>query len=154
MSAIDQEPFPRGALLAAGFLVGASLLITAGARLSQVLHPVAASRTAGPPPAQKVDLSFFDQRDGSVLVRDSRDGRRVSVLAPGTNGFVRGVVRGLAHDRKRRGIGSAPPFSLMRWSDGRLALEDTATGRTIDLDAFGISNKQAFSDLLPRGARS
>ena len=61
---------------------------------------------------------------------------------------MRGVVRGLAHDRKTRGIGTAPPFRLSVWRDGRLALEDTATGRLIDLDAFGASNKDAFVQLL------
>ncbi len=154
MSAIDNEPFPRGALIAAGFLVGSSLLITAGARLAQVLHPAAVVQRSGPSPVQQVGLRFYDEADGSVLVRDSRNNHQVASLAPGTNGFVRGVLRGLAHDRMRRGIGMAPPFSLMRWSSGRLALRDTATGRTIDLDAFGISNKQAFVDLLPRDARA
>ena len=154
MSALDNQPFPRGALLAAGFLVGSSLLITTGARLTQVLHPVAASRPAGPAPAQRVDLRFLDGRDGSVIVRDIRDDREVAHLAPGSNGFVRGVLRGLAHDRLRRHIGMGPGFSLMRWSDGHLALQDTATGRTIDLDAFGVTNKQAFLDLLPPGART
>jgi putative photosynthetic complex assembly protein len=64
-------------------------------------------------------------------------------------------MRGLAHDRKSRGIGAAPPFLLSRWNDGRLALEDTATRRQIDLDAFGSSNKDAFAQLLRgSGARS
>lgn len=152
MSAIDNEPFPRGALIAAGLVVATALTITAGARFLPGAQPHLSADLHFGPPAQTIALNFFDERDGSVLVKDSRDARVITVLAPGTNGFVRGVMRGLARDRMMRRIGAAPPFMLMRWSDGRLALRDSATGRTIDLDAFGGTNKAAFEDLLTRDA--
>ena len=72
----------------------------------------------------------------------------VATLQPGTGGFVRGVMRGLAHERKVRGIGAAAPFRLSEWQGGRLDLEDTATGRHIDLEAFGTTNRDAFLQLL------
>lgn len=148
MSAIDREPFPRGALAAAAALVVVSLAVTSVVRLTGA----GPSGTPVPsfPPAHSIDLRFDDDSDGSVRVRRGRDDHSVAILAPGTNGFVRGVVRGLAHDRKTRGIGATPPFRLSQWSDGRLVLLDTATGRVIDLDAFGASNKAAFELLLPR----
>jgi putative photosynthetic complex assembly protein len=145
MSELDREPFPRGALIAAASVVAFTLVATTSARLFGV-SPSGNPTMVGP--AQSVDLRFVDQPNGSVNVRDGRDDHLVACLAPGTNGFVRGVMRGLAHDRKRRGIGSAPPFRLSAWRDGRLALQDTATGRLIDLDAFGASNKDAFTQLL------
>jgi putative photosynthetic complex assembly protein len=82
-------------------------------------------------------------------VRDSHSGAMVASLAPGTNGFVRSVMRGLVHERTRRGLGAAPPFRISQWPNGRLALEDTATSRLIDLDAFGDTNKDAFAQMLP-----
>jgi putative photosynthetic complex assembly protein len=145
MSELDREPFPRGALIAAASVVAFTLVATASARLLGI-NPAGPPSMAGP--AQSVELRFVDEPNGSVNVRDGRDDHVVAYLAPGTNGFIRGVMRGLAHDRKTRGIGSAPPFRLSVWRDGRLALQDTATGRFIDLDAFGASNKDAFVQLL------
>ena len=70
------------------------------------------------------------------------------MLPPGTNGFIRGVLRGLARDRKLQRIGTEPPFRLTRWVDGRLSLDDPATGRRIELGAFGPTNAAAFAGLL------
>ena len=74
------------------------------------------------------------------------------VLSPGDlkdkRGFVRGVMRGLARDRISRHIGEAPPFRLSQARDGELWLQDTATGRLIDLESFGVTNRAAFLDLL------
>jgi putative photosynthetic complex assembly protein len=151
MSAINAEPFPRGALIAAAALIGFSLLATTFVRLerlgSTAIAPVRAA------PARAVDVRFTDEADGSVNVHDGRDGHVITTLAPGTNGFVRSVMRGLAHERKRRGIGPAQPFRISQSRDGHLALEDPATGRLIDLDAFGAPNADAFGQMLPkRGA--
>ncbi len=145
MSELDREPFPRGALIAAASVVAFSLIATTAARWVGI-NPSGAPVISAP--AQSVYLRFVDEPDGSVRVRDGYDDRVVADLAPGAGGFVRGVMRGLAHDRKTHGIGSAPPFRLSIWRDGRLALQDTATGRLIDLDAFGASNKDAFAQLL------
>lgn len=149
MSAMDKDPFPRGALIAAGAVIGFSLVVTAFGRVALLNAPP--SSVTQPAAAQSVALRFSDEPDGAVIVRDARDNHLIASLAPGTNGFVRGVMRGLAHDRKTRGIGAEPPFVLSQWNDGRLALEDQATGRQIDLDAFGSGNKDAFVQLLRRG---
>lgn len=47
-----------------------------------------------------------------------------------------------------RGIGNGPAFSLTEWRDGELSLTDTATGRTIELNAFGSTNRASFAALL------
>ncbi len=154
MSAMDAEPFPRGALIAAAALLGLSIVATAAVRLVRITapSPVAAPRAA---PVASVDLAFADQTDGSVSVRDSHTGALVATLSPGTNGFVRGVLRGLAHDRMTRHIGAAPPFRLTELDRGRLFLRDTATGREIDLQSFGVDNRDAFKRFLhPEGASS
>jgi putative photosynthetic complex assembly protein len=132
---------PRGAVIAGFVLVGLALAAAGTARLtgfgsqSVVLAPAAAS----------VDLVFADRADGAVVVTGAGT---ETVLEPGTNGFVRGVVRGLARDRRARGIGPEVPFRLVSRVDGRLALEDPATGRSLDLGAFGPTNADAFRRLL------
>jgi len=154
MSALDTEAFPRGALIAAAALVGFSLVSTAAVRLAGLSAPAPAPAVS-PPPALSADLLFSDRADGAIVVQTSGAHRPIATLQPGTSGFVRGVMRGLARDRISRHIGEAPPFRLSQAADGRLSLQDTATGRRIDLESFGVSNRAAFLDLLHRAeARS
>ncbi len=147
MSASRPELFPTGALAA----VGALLLITVGGTAAaRLAHLSAPALPAAPPPAvSSVDLRFADRTDGSIRVSDARTGAALSTLAPGTNGFVRGVMRGMARDRLSRRIGEGPPFRLSRDGAGRLWLQDTATLRLIDLEAFGADNRAAFAAFLP-----
>jgi putative photosynthetic complex assembly protein len=149
MSEIDSKPFPNAALIAVGALVFVSVAATAAVRIARLNAPPSAVSQGTP--AAVVDLTFADGADGSVIVRESGTGRLLMDLPPGGDGFVRGVMRGLAHDRMTRGIGAAPPFRLASWDKGRLTLRDVATGRVIDLDAFGPDNRQAFARFLPRG---
>ena len=135
---------PRGALIGAAGLVLLSLLMVGVARLTGY-EPAA-------PPASRVvesyDLRFEDRADGAVLVYDSTDGALAYTVLPGTNGFVRGVLRGLVRDRRADHIGPTPPFRLTRWADGRLSLDDPSTGRHVDLEVFGPTNAGAFADIL------
>jgi putative photosynthetic complex assembly protein len=109
----------------------------------QVVEPPSAA------PLQSRDLRFADMPDGGVAVTDARDGTTVATIAPGTGGFVRGAMRGLARDRKRDGGGGdEAPFRLAAWSDGRFTLEDTVTGHAIDLQAFGRTQAETFANML------
>jgi putative photosynthetic complex assembly protein len=149
MSEIDSQTFPKGALIGAGLLLSFTVAAAGVARFERLHAPPAVSRLAA---LSTIDLNFADAADGSVVIRDSHAGRLVTTLQPGTNGFVRDVLRGLAHERLTRGLGSAPPFRLSDYGAGRLVLEDTATGRRIDLQAFGVDNRAAFQRLLPSRA--
>jgi len=138
----EDRSLPRGALVGAAALVTLSL---AGALFGRL-----AGHTTAPPAAAVVEthqLRFADRDDGAVVVT-AEDGRVVSVVAPGTNGFLRGVVRGLAQERLRRDTGGETPFELTRWSDGRLSLTDPVTDRHVYLEAFGPSNIAPFAALL------
>ena len=59
------------------------------------------------------------------------------------------MLRGLARERKMEAIGPTTPFRLTGYADGRLTLEDPETGRRIDIEAFGHTNLEVFSRLLP-----
>ncbi len=95
-----------------------------------------------------VPLLFEDRADGAVVVRHPDTLEVVTVFDPGTNGFVRGAMRGLARERKRREIGADVPFTLVMWPNGQLSLEDTSTHAAIDLTAFGPSNVEPFRQIL------
>jgi putative photosynthetic complex assembly protein len=80
-------------------------------------------------------------------VIDDRSGQAVDTLH-GENGFVRGALRALARERKLRGLDHTQPFVLIGRVDGRLTLEDPATGQRIDLESFGPMHAGAFARLL------
>lgn len=141
------RPFPRGALIGAAALIGFSLLAVTLARvagLGPVTEPMA-------PVVQSRELRFADRADGAVLVYDPQGEEVVDLVPPGSGGFVRGVLRALARERRIQGDGASTPFRLSRLADGRLILEDLATGRLIDLKAFGHTNEGAFAPLLASG---
>ena len=138
------RPFPRGALFGALAVVVITVAAAGAGRFTDL------GRSEAPRAAtvESHDLYFQDRNDGAVEVLDAAKGKVILVLEPGTNGFVRGVMRGLVRDRKLREIGPDTPFQLVRWDDGRLTLDDPATGREIDLGAFGPTNLGAFARIL------
>jgi putative photosynthetic complex assembly protein len=141
---VKQQRFPRGALVGAAALIGLTMLGTGFARLSGIGMSEAPTGIA----VQSRELRFEDRADGAVTVYEVGSDRVVAVLAPGTNGFVRGVLRSMARERRRESVGQSPPFLLARWSDGRLSIEDVGTHERIELSAFGSTNVAAFARLL------
>ena len=146
-SAIKKPVFPKGALIGAALLVAFTVTTAAVSRISG-LGTVQMPETSA---VETRSLRFEDMRNGSIQVTDARTGKVAASVEPGTNGFIRGTLRGLARERKRQGIGIEPPFMLTRWADGRISLEDPETGRVIELDAFGPTNGEAFAQLLTAG---
>lgn len=150
--AADNHSPPSSLLLGiAVLLVGATLLVVV-ARSGKVEMLAPENTAPGAASSELVDsaveLRFTDRADGAVVVQRAADGSEVAVLGEQGSGFIRGVLRGLARDRRMRGIDAVPPFELARWKDGRLTLRDTATQRVIDLGAFGPTNLDAFAQLL------
>jgi putative photosynthetic complex assembly protein len=93
-------------------------------------------------------LRFADENDGAVRVIDHPSGRTLDVMR-GEQGFLRGVLRGLARDRRQQAIGTEPPYLLSLHDDGRLLISDPATGQRIDLASFGPDNAAVFARWLP-----
>lgn len=137
-------PFPRGPLIAAALLISFTIAAAAIGRITGI------GKTTEPDAATVTErsLRYEDRPDGSIVVLDGRDESLITILAPGTNGFMRGTLRGLARERKSRGIGAEQPFELIARADGRLTLIDPATDRRIDLESFGPTNAAAFAQLL------
>ncbi len=146
MSEHADATIPRPAIIGASLLVVLTVVAALAARLTGV-------GTVEVPPSVAVEsrqLVFEDAADGSVRI-SAPDGAEVLRVEPGTNGFLRGVLRGLARERKLQGIGPADPFLLTRWADGRLTLEDPRTGRRLFLGPFGSDNVRVFVRLLGAG---
>lgn len=142
--------FPAAPLVGAATLVIVALVGVSAFRASGL----ETTRVAESPVVSQAELRFTDQPDGSILVLAGHDGSMVDVVAPGTNGFLRGTLRGLARERHRQGIGREQPFQLVGHADGRITLIDPATGRHVDLEAFGPTNAGVFVRLLHLQGRS
>lgn len=152
-----ENTVPPPALAMAFALVGVSLLMTAAVQLGwadREAVPAVVRAQADVAKLETRNLTFADMADGSVQVTDADSSEVVASFAGEADGggFIRGVLRGLARDRRMRGIDSAPPFALTMWEDGSLSLVDAATGRSIELGSFGPDNRAAFARLL-RGSK-
>ncbi len=98
-------------------------------------------------------LRFEDRSDGSIAVISAPDGRVIKVIE-GEAGFVRGILRAMARERRIKEVNQTVPFELIARADGRLTLLDPATGNRIDLESFGKDNVVEFAVLLKSpGAR-
>jgi putative photosynthetic complex assembly protein len=142
-----KQHFPRKVLIAATAL----LVFTITAAFAARVTGVGASTEREAAAREVRELRFDDRDDGAVVIREASNGQLVEVLEPGTSGFVRIVMRVLARERKLNDQGREVPFRLVRWTDGRLSIEDPTTRRRIDLGAFGAVNTAAFAQLLPAG---
>jgi len=117
-------------------------------------HARTAAPEAGSPITSTVVVLFEDRPDGSIAVLDAVTAREVSVVPPNSNGFIRGVLRGMLRSRKLESMGRGAAFRLARHQDGRLSLEDPQTGRQVDLGSFGATNEAAFGQLLNAGLQA
>jgi putative photosynthetic complex assembly protein len=138
------QPFPRAPLVGAACLLTAILVAT----FAVTTTGVGRSHQADAPIVAEAVIQFTDQSDGSITITDARDHHLIDVVAPGSNGFLRGTLRGLARERKRERAGVLQPFVLTSHSDGRLTLLDPATQRRVDLESFGPTNEGVFVRLL------
>lgn len=127
--------------------------------LSSILLVVALLRNQGmqipqdhAPLLWEMHLRFEDRPNGDVAVLDAATQTEIHRYV-GEQGFVRGILRTLARERMRRGIGAGPAFDLMAHTDGRLTLVDQATGQRIDLESFGPTNLSSFA-LLHQASNS
>jgi putative photosynthetic complex assembly protein len=133
---------PRAPLLVGLGLLAFTLAVT---DLFGLVGGAGASTAA---PVVERALRFEDRADGAIVAREAATGAEVMVFDPGTNGFVRGTLRALARGRRQADLGQDIPFRLAAWRDGRVVLTDTATGREVELNAFGETNKDVFLRLL------
>lgn len=148
-----ENTVPRPALISAGALIIFVLVLTAAVRLGVLNReavPEVNRAEASIAAVETRKLTFADQADGAVLVEDSETGEQVALIETETpgGGFVRGVLRGMARERRARGVDATPPFKLTLWQDGSISLVDPATERAVELGGFGPDNRAVFERLL------
>ncbi len=113
------------------------------------LGPNAVGGRTPPPSAPVVAerlLTFADMPDHGVAVMDH--GQTIATFE-GEQGFIRGILRGLNRGRKMNDVPPGTPFRLSAYADGRLVLQDPATGTSLEMAAYGATNEGVFANLLP-----
>jgi putative photosynthetic complex assembly protein len=137
---------PRGrAALGLLPLVAAGVVVLAcgAAKFSGFANPPAPA-----PVIASVALTFADAPDGAVIVRDAATGHVLETVPARGGGFLRSTMRVMATERAADHIGPQKPFRLAALQGNRLQLTDTATGQTLELEAFGPSNAAEFANIL------
>ncbi|KAA5603066.1 photosynthetic complex assembly protein PuhC [Blastochloris sulfoviridis] len=95
------------------------------------------------------DLRFVSSREGNISIFDAQSGEQIVRLEGNSDGFIRGMVRALSHDRRMNADEtSGAPYRLSLYANGRLTLTDQATGRELVINAFGPTNIAAMGRLL------
>lgn len=148
---------PTGAIVFAGVLVLSAFTMVASVRSNLLPAAPTASELRNEKHVSAVAermLNFADTADGFVLITDAATGAEVARIGQEGSGFIRGVMRGLARERRMHGFDGAKPFRLTLWGDTALTLTDTATGRIIELNGFGHTNRAAFLKLIAPGAKA
>ncbi|MEM8751915.1 MAG: photosynthetic complex assembly protein PuhC [Pseudomonadota bacterium] len=144
-AARDKEKIPTLLLRAMLTLVLCSLLIVAYARLTD--RPLEATPPTGIPVIKERSIILSGGMNGAAQVLDL-DGSLIASLTPEEGGFISGVYRVLAHERKKIDAPRHAPVRLVAYEDGRLALFDDLTGWRAELIGFGRDNYAAFARLL------
>jgi putative photosynthetic complex assembly protein len=140
------DTFPRWLPPTVGLLLLVLLLVVGGLRLSGFNPSVAPGSVVA-----ERHLRFTGTPAGAVLVHDAGSGQQLAEMS-GEQGFLRGILRSLARERRAQGVGPTPPYRLSRHADGRLLITDTDTGLFLDLTSFGPDNAAVFARWLPQGA--
>ena len=146
MSELHENPAPTVPLILAAGLVVVSLLgvswqkwvITPSVQTTPVAREVVQQRT----------LQFKDADAGGVMVLDAETREVIDLVEAGEGGFLRGTLRGLVRERRMSTAEMGSGFQLTHFSDGTVILTDLATGREIDLRAFGAINADNFQRYL------
>jgi putative photosynthetic complex assembly protein len=140
----EGRPFPRGVLIGAAALIAFVISAVALVRLTGV-----GGTEIPPAPIEfAIELRFHEQGDGTTLVYADADPEAIAQLESTVDGFVLGVLRTMARERRGYEIDMTEPYKLMLLEDGRFLFKDPSTGREIDLGAFGPTNAQSFANLL------
>jgi len=146
VSAAERHDFPRPMLIGAAALILGSLFVaTVGTLARQDTPPLTADQIVA-----AYDIRFVDQADGGMTAMLA-DGTVLARMTTEESGFARGILRGLGRGRKLTGAAEDLPYRLVRTRDGRLLLEDGASGVSIELGVFGSDNAESFARLWRAG---
>lgn len=136
---------PKAPLYTAAGLALMTFAIAIGARF----FGFAASPEPLSVPVEERSIRLTPQDDGTLSVLDVNTGLEVIRLSPGNgNGFIFGAMRGLDYKRSIAKVSRDTPYALTRWQNGKITLDDPATGMHIAVNSFGQTQVASFEQLF------
>jgi len=99
------------------------------------------------PVEQSREIVLIGDRSGVYTVRDA-DGTRLAVSSDTKAGFLGVIGRVVDRERLLRGITSGAPITVVKRTNGNIAILDDATGMAVELIGYGADNVAAFSQFL------
>lgn len=141
----QNSPLKQAPLILAFGLAITAIAVSAGVRF------------AGVSPHQKLEgaeiqqsrlIRFEPMSDGRIIILDATSGEVITTAPLELAGFLKGVLRGLGRIRRTQEIDIADPYRLEKMTNGQLLLVDTASGISLDMNAYGRSNASVFGAFL------
>lgn len=144
----DERPIPPAIIIGGGLVMAVSLLVVVSARMG------VAPRQTRPVAAAVASYDFrvsAPDSTGMETVLSARNGARVGPLAGRGDDFLPSLVDKLHQERRLKGLADTAPFRLVRFSDGRVSMQDPVTGRELNLESFGSVNEANAARLIDEG---
>ncbi len=136
------ELIPRGLLMLLGAMVLSCLFL--------VFFSVLTDRPmVGIPLSSEIkkdlNLNLVKMEDGSVSIFDNTN-KLLLNSNDGQSGFISVILTGLEYNRNRTGIDLSSSYSitLYMYKTGRIAINDTKTGWSMNVTSFGSKNANIF----------
>lgn len=143
----DPHYIPRSLVIMAASAVIITILTVAFAQLVDT----STLRTNDGAPAFSQEVQFLPLEGDRIAVRSVADGTLITTVEAGTDGLLRGALRGLNMSRSQSNFDLAAPFILQRFDGDGVYLADPLTDRSIRLESFGPIETGATADLLRIG---
>lgn len=139
-----REAIPVVLLRAMLLLALSSLALVTYARVTD--RPLVG--TPDPAPVVATTQLILDgNRLGDVTVRTA-DGTLIADHNATEAGFISVIWRALARERQIHKVEGNPPVQIQKLANGRMALNDPASGWHVELGFFGDQNAARFEELL------
>lgn len=88
-------------------------------------------------PAFEMSILFQDIEGNEILVSNEANGETIAIVQAGSDGLLRGALRGLGRSRVVSDVDLSAPYQLQRLEGDGVYIADALTGRSIRLDSFG-----------------
>ncbi|MEM1287501.1 MAG: photosynthetic complex putative assembly protein PuhB [Pseudomonadota bacterium] len=152
-AASDQKPAEliKVAKLPVAMAFGLAFATLVFVGLNQLADPTNQSAAEARIASYEIELEFQPRSGNRFAVMDVTHDVQVTMIEPGTDGLLRGALRGFDRVRTSRGLDLAVPYKLERYENDGTYLSDPLTGQDVRLNSFGPFDSGAVADLMALG---
>ncbi|MGD1888978.1 MAG: photosynthetic complex putative assembly protein PuhB [Cohaesibacteraceae bacterium] len=148
-----EKPYDAHSIAKTPLVMAASLVLIAvigvGAfQLNKLANPATALVT----PVYEQAITFAPLDGDRIDVRDALTGDQIAIVEAGTDGLLRGALRGMGGARASSELDPSAPYLLQRFEGDGIYLADPLTGRSVRLSSFGPIHTGAVLVLLDLAA--